>query len=67
MYSAITAAIGTLKGPLHGGANEGVIEMLKEIGTEDRVDSYIEDKLAPVSYTHLDVYKRQIPGILRRG
>lgn len=46
MYSAITAAIGTLKGPLHGGANEGVIEMLKEIGTEDRVDSYIEDKLA---------------------
>ena len=46
MYSAITAAIGTLKGPLHGGANEGVIEMLKEIGTEDKVDSYIEDKLA---------------------
>ena len=46
MYSAITAAIGTLKGPLHGGANEGVIEMLKEIGTEDGVDSYIEDKLS---------------------
>src|SRR5436190_11734968 len=32
MYSAITAAIGTLKGPLHGGANEGVIQMLQEIG-----------------------------------
>ena len=31
-YSAITAAIGTLKGPLHGGANEGVIHMLEEIG-----------------------------------
>ena len=46
MNASITAAIGTLKGPLHGGANEGVIEMLKEIGTEDRVDSYIEDKLA---------------------
>src|SRR5260370_33327940 len=30
-YSAITAAIGTLKGPLHGGANEGVIHMLEEI------------------------------------
>ena len=32
-YSAITAAIGTLKGPLHGGANEGVIQMLEEIGS----------------------------------
>jgi citrate synthase len=46
MYSAITSAIGTLKGPLHGGANEGVIHMLQEIGTEDRVDAYIEDQLA---------------------
>ncbi len=46
MYSAITAAIGTLKGPLHGGANEGVIEMLKEIGDEEHVEEYIEGKLA---------------------
>ncbi len=46
MYSAITSAIGTLKGPLHGGANEGVIEMLKEIGEESNVQSYIEKKLA---------------------
>jgi citrate synthase len=46
MYSAITSAIGTLKGPLHGGANEGVIHMLVEIGSEDRVDAYIEDQLA---------------------
>lgn len=45
-YSAITAAIGTLKGPLHGGANEGVIQMLEEIGSEDRVDAYIEEQLA---------------------
>ena len=45
-YSAITSAIGTLKGPLHGGANEGVIHMLEEIGSEDRVDAYIEEKLA---------------------
>ena len=45
MYSAITTAIGTLKGPLHGGANEGVIKMLKEIGSLDRVDSYIEECL----------------------
>lgn len=45
MYSAITSAIGTLKGPLHGGANEGVIKMLKEIGSLDRVDAYIHDAL----------------------
>ena len=45
-YSAITSAIGTLKGPLHGGANEGVIQMLEEIGSEDRVDAYIEEQLA---------------------
>ena len=36
MYSAITAAIGTLKGPLHGGANEGVIQMLQEIGSLEK-------------------------------
>jgi citrate synthase len=46
MYSAITTAIGTLKGPLHGGANEGVIKMLQEIGSLDHVDSYIEEALA---------------------
>ncbi|MCB1090618.1 MAG: citrate synthase [Verrucomicrobiae bacterium] len=46
MYSAITSAIGTLKGPLHGGANEGVIHMLEEIATEDKVDAYVEDCLA---------------------
>src|SRR5438132_10431356 len=45
-YSAITSAIGTLKGPLHGGANEGVIHMLEEIGSEENVDRYIEEKLA---------------------
>nr|MDQ6913989.1 citrate synthase [Verrucomicrobiota bacterium] len=46
IYSAITSAIGTLKGPLHGGANEGVIQMLEEIGSEDKVDAYIEKALA---------------------
>ena len=45
-YSAITSAIGTLKGPLHGGANEGVIQMLQEIGDEKNVDAYIESQLA---------------------
>ena len=46
IYSAITAAIGTLKGPLHGGANEGVIHMLQEIGSPDKVDAYIDQALA---------------------
>jgi citrate synthase len=45
IYSAITAAIGTLKGPLHGGANEGVIHMLREIGSPDKVDAYIDQAL----------------------
>jgi citrate synthase len=46
MFSAITSAIGTLKGPLHGGANEGVIHMLQEIGSEADVDAWIENALA---------------------
>jgi citrate synthase len=46
MYSAISAAIGALKGPLHGGANEGVIHMLQEIGSLDKVDAWVEDALA---------------------
>jgi citrate synthase len=46
IYSAITAAVGTLKGPLHGGANEGVIHMLQEIGSLDKVDDYIDHALA---------------------
>jgi citrate synthase len=45
-YSAMTSAVGTLKGPLHGGANEGVIKMLQEIGSLDQVDAYVEDCLA---------------------
>jgi citrate synthase len=46
MYSAISAAIGALKGPLHGGANEGVIHMLQEIGSLEKVDAWVEDALA---------------------
>ena len=45
-YSAITSAIGTLKGPLHGGANEGVIHMLEAIVSEDKVVEYVERTLA---------------------
>lgn len=46
MYSCIASAVGTLKGPLHGGANEKAIEMLLEIGDEKRAESYIMQKLA---------------------
>lgn len=45
IYSGVTSAIGALKGPLHGGANEAVMVMLDEIGTPDRVPAYIQDKL----------------------
>ncbi len=46
IYSAISTAIGTLKGPLHGGANEGVIHMLKEIGALEKVDAWVKEQLA---------------------
>ena len=45
MHSAITSAVATLKGPLHGGANEAVIRMLFEIGSLDRVDDFLHGKL----------------------
>ncbi len=45
MYSAMTSAIGTLKGPLHGGANEAVMHMLNEIGDMSKVDDYINGKI----------------------
>ncbi|MBM4101693.1 MAG: citrate synthase [Phycisphaerae bacterium] len=46
LYSAATTAIGTLKGPLHGGANQEVMEMLLEIGSLDKTEPYILGKLA---------------------
>jgi len=45
MHSAVTSAVATLKGPLHGGANEAVIRMLLEIGSLDRVDDFLHGKL----------------------
>jgi citrate synthase len=45
LHSAITSAIGTLKGPLHGGANEQVMRMLLEIGDPDRAEQYIRGAL----------------------
>jgi citrate synthase len=46
MHSAIVSAIGTLKGSLHGGANELVMRMLEEIGELDRVDEYLQAAFA---------------------
>jgi citrate synthase len=60
IYSAVVAAIGTLKGPLHGGANAEVMKMLLELGqtaSADRVDEFIRGKLAR---------KEKIPGFGHR-
>ncbi|MBE3598213.1 MAG: citrate synthase [Limnochordaceae bacterium] len=57
MYSAIAAAVGTLKGPLHGGANEQVMKMLEEIGSPERAEEVIQAKLAS---------KQRIPGFGHR-
>lgn len=46
IYSAVTSAIGALKGPLHGGANEQVMLTLKEIGTTANVEAWVKDALA---------------------
>ena len=46
VYSGITAAIGALKGPLHGGANEAVMKMLTEIGSVENVDAFVENAFA---------------------
>jgi citrate synthase len=45
MYSAVTCAVGTLKGPLHGGASEKVMYMLDNINTEEEVEAYIQGML----------------------
>lgn len=46
LYSAVTAAIGALKGPLHGGANEAVMDTLSEIKTAEAVESWLDTALA---------------------
>jgi citrate synthase len=46
LHSAVTAAIGALKGPLHGGANEKVLEVLGAIGSADRAEAWVEEQFA---------------------
>jgi citrate synthase len=57
MYSAITTAIGTLKGPLHGGANQRTMEMMLKIGSLENVEPYIMSELEA---------RRRIPGFGHR-
>jgi 2-methylcitrate synthase len=45
LHAAVTAGIAALKGPLHGGANEAVMHMLKEVGTPAKAKGWIDDKL----------------------
>jgi 2-methylcitrate synthase/citrate synthase II len=62
LHAAITTAIGTLKGPLHGGANEAVAAMLLEVKTRDRAERWVRDAL---------FQKRRVMGfghrVLRKG
>jgi citrate synthase len=46
MYSSVTSAIGTLKGPLHGGANEAVMKVLLEVGEPSKAKAWVQDALA---------------------
>ncbi len=45
-YAVVASAVGTLAGPLHGGANEDVLTMLEEIGSEDRVEAWLDRAIA---------------------
>jgi len=57
MYSAISGALGALKGPLHGGANEAVMKMLLHLGDPSKVEPFFQDALAR---------KQKIPGFGHR-
>jgi len=46
MYAAVTSGLGALKGPLHGGANQETMKMLHEIGSPDRAESWVMERLA---------------------
>ena len=65
LHSAIVAAIGTLKGPRHGGANEDVLAMLLEIGDPANAERYIHNKLearARMSHEERAKPENRIPG-----
>ena len=64
MYSAVTAAVGTLKGDLHGSANQRAMEMILTIGSPEKAEGYVKDllnKKAKVMGFGHRVYKKQDP------
>ncbi len=64
MYSAVTAALGALSGPLHGGANTAIMKILLQIDSVDKVEPYVKDALANkrkiMGFGHA-VYKTEDP------
>ncbi len=62
IYSGIVTGIGTLRGPLHGGANEEAMKMILEIGTPDKAEAWIRDALATkkkiMGFGHREYKKR---------
>jgi citrate synthase len=46
IYSAVIAGIGALRGPLHGGANEAVMQMMLDVGSPEAAESWLRDRLA---------------------
>ncbi len=64
MYSAITSAIGTLKGDLHGSANQRAMEMILEVGDPEKAEDYVKSRLAQrqkiAGFGHR-IYKKEDP------
>ena len=62
IYSGIVSGIGTLRGPLHGGANEEAMKMLEQIGSPDKAEAWIRDALATkkkiMGFGHREYKKR---------
>lgn len=62
IYSGIVSGIGTLKGPLHGGANEEAMKMIEEIGEPEKAEAWIRDALATkkkiMGFGHREYKKR---------
>ena len=66
IYSAVTAAIGALKDPLHGGANEAIMHDMLEIGEPDRAEEWLLGKLAAeekvMGYRSPGIQERRLAG-----
>jgi citrate synthase len=63
MYAAVTAACGALKGPLHGGANEAVMQLLLECGDPDNAERVVREMIAPADASKP---RQKVPGFGHR-